>query len=180
MLRIANEYEEELRRRLRAASIDPRYMYYFGGPGSDGLDRLTDNTIWGRNFVSVDKEGKLIGYIAYSVDAFSERAHGFVFISFDIGNLSFIKDAQQVVVDIFEKYHLNSLSWFGYADNPVIGSYQRLCKMMGGRQSGYDREIVKLLDGKLHDSITFEVLSREYFASKLYQHMHRSDNNGQK
>ena len=180
MLKLANDYEEELRRLLREASLDYRYMYYFSGPGGNGSDRLGDDTIWARNFVSVDKDGKLIGYIAYSVDAYAERAYGFGFISFDIGNTTFIRDARIVVSDIFEKYNLNSMSWHGYADNPVMGSYERLCKKMGGRQCGFERQVAKLLDGKLHDSISFEVLREEYFRSDFYRSMCRSRGNEQK
>lgn len=173
MLKIANEYEEELRRLLLAASLEPRYMYYFSGPGGNEFERLSENTTWGRNFVSVDSDGKLLGYIAYSIDAYSERAHSFGFISFDIGNLIVVRDAQKVIKDIFEKYRLNSMCWHGYADNPVIGSYRRLCAKMGGRECGYQRESVKLLDGRLHDTVSFEVLKREYFKSRFYWITHK-------
>lgn len=127
----------------------------------------------GRDFASLDKDGKLLGYIGYSVSITAGRAHSFEMISFDIGNLQFLRDAQHVLCDIFEKYGLNCLSWAAYVGNPAMGGYERLCKKMGGRVAAYERQVARLLDGRLCDSKTFEVLAEEYFRSDFYRRRKR-------
>lgn len=175
MLRIANAYETELRQLLAEASIDPKYMYYFTQPGGGYFDmELNNNTVWGHHFVSLDKDGKVIGYLSYRVDAFARSVSSFGLISFDIGNQTFIRDTYNAIADIFEKYHMNRMEWYAVVDNPVTKSYRRVCKKMGGRECAYERQAVQLLDGKLHDSVAFEVLAEEYFQSEFYkQHLKR-------
>ena len=170
MLRLANLYADELKRKLAEASIDPQYMYYFTQPTGGYFDRtFSDNTVWSHDFVSVDNNGNIIGHIGYGVDAFARSANNFGFLSFDIGNTVFIRDAYRSVRDIFEKYNLNRMSWHAVVDNPVTASYRRLCKRLGGRENGYERQSVLLMDGKLHDGISFEVLAEDYFRSEFYK-----------
>ena len=169
MIELAHKYSDELKLKLLECSLDPRYMYYFGEAGSYNFE-LGDNTVWRRDFVSVDKDGKLLGYIGYSISLSAGRAHSFGLISFDIGNLAFVRDAQKVFTDIFEKYHLNMISWTAYADNPVASSYRRMCEKFGGKEVAHERQVARLLDGQLHDSITWEISAEEYYASDFYKH----------
>lgn len=174
MIKLANPYEQELNHKILECSLDPRYMYYFGDNGSYSVS-VADNTVYLHDFVSVDKDGKLIGYIGYSISPSARRAHSFGLISFDIGNLTFVRDAQKVITDIFEKYHLNMISWVAYEDNPVVESYRRMCKKFGGKEVAHERQVARLMDGKLHDSITWEVSAEEYYMSDFYK---RHNNNG--
>ena len=176
MLKLAHLYADELKAKLAEASADPRYMYYFTQPTGGYFDRtFENNTVWSHDFVSVDKDGNIIGYIGYGIDAFARSANNFGFLSFDIGNTAFIRDAYRVVRDIFEKYNLNRMCWHAIVDNPVTGSYKRLCSKLGGRENGYERQSVQLMDGKLHDGISFEVLAEEYFKSDFYKKHNREE-----
>ena len=89
-------------------------------------------------------------------------ADGFGIISFDKGNMEFIKDVCEAVSDIFTKYHMNRISWFCYADNPAIRGYRNFIRRHGGRVCGHYRQYARLQDGKLHDSVMFEILADEY------------------
>lgn len=170
MLKIANAYEKELRQLLAEASVDPRYMFYFTQPSGGYFDiELNQNTVWAHHFVSLNKNGKVIGYLSYRVDAFARSVNNFGLISFDIGNQAFLRDTYDAIADIFEKYRMNRLEWSAVVDNPVTKSYRRVCQQLGGRECSYERQAVQLLDGKLHDSVSFEVLADEYFSSQFYK-----------
>ena len=83
-------------------------------------------------------------------------------ISFDKGNVLFAKDLYQIICNIFEKYHLNRLCWSCIADNPAIRGYRNFIKEHGGRECAYHKQICKLMDGKLHDDVEFEILAEEF------------------
>lgn len=53
------------------------------------------------------------------------------------------------------------MEWWGYKDNPAIKGYRKFIKRFGGRECGYMRQTSKLMDGKLHDSVMFEILKED-------------------
>ena len=90
------------------------------------------------------------------------NANNFGAISFDKGNVEFAKDLYQAICNVFEKYHMNRLSWGCFVENPAIRGYRNFIKKHGGRECAYYRQIAKLQDGKLHDSVEFEILAEEF------------------
>ena len=162
MLLPAQLFAEELKLKNAATWYDTaHYMYWNGDCGSSDIT-LSDNTYDNHQFVSVDKDNKVIGYISYAVDWTSLNADQFGAISFDIGNVIVAKDLAQAIDDIFHKYHLNRVQWFCYADNPAIRGYRSFIKKCGGRECAHYRQVTRLLDGKLHDAVSFEILASEY------------------
>lgn len=161
MLKPAQLYADELKRKYVEVWYDPEYMYYSGWIGSSELN-ISENTYDSHNFASVDKNGNIIGYISYSVNYAAMNANNFGAISFDKGNLEFAKDLYQAICNVFEKYHMNRLSWGCFVENPAIRGYRNFIKKHGGRECAYYRQIAKLQDGKLHDSVEFEILEGEF------------------
>lgn len=92
---------------------------------------------------------------------------GWGIISFEKGNMEFVKDLYQAICDCFEVYHLNRISWNCYADNPAIRGYRNFVKKNGGRECAYFRQYIKLRDGKLHDSVSFEILAEDFNGRSL-------------
>ena len=132
-----------------------------GGTGDFQIN-LPDNNYDTHNFVSVDKNDRVIGYITYFVNWNAMSADSFGAISYDKGNLIFVKDLYTAICDIFEKYNMNRLSWWCYSDNPAIRGYRSFIKKHGGRECGYLRQYSRLQDGKLHDSVLFEIMANEF------------------
>lgn len=162
MLLPAQLFAEELKLKNAATWYDTaRYMYWNGRPGSSDID-IADNNYEVHQLVSVDDNDKLIGYISYSVDWSALSAECFGAISFKIGSVIFAEDVAQAIDDIFYKYHLNRVEWMCHADNPAIKGYRAFIKRYGGRECAYYRQCTRLLDGKLHDSVSFEILAEEY------------------
>ena len=161
MLRAAQLYKEELEKKNIESWYKPENIYYHGGTG-EYMINIPDNNADSHCFVSVDKDDNVIGYISYNVDWSAMSADNWGIISFDKGNLIFAKDLYQAICDCFEIYRLNRISWFCYADNPAIRGYRNFIKKHGGRECGYYRQYIKLKDGKLHDSVSFEILAEEF------------------
>ena len=112
--------------------------------------------------MSVDKNDRVIGYITYAVNWNAMSADSFGAISYDRGNIEFARDLYTAICDIFEKYHMNRMSWWCFADNPAIRGYRNFIKKHGGRECGYLRQYSRLQDGKLHDSVLFAIMSCEF------------------
>lgn len=163
MLVPAQLYKKELLNEYVKTWYKPENIYYTGWTG-DSLPDIPDNNYDSHHFVSVDKCGNIVGYISYSVDWISMNADRFGIISFDKGNLIFVKDVYKAIRDLFEVYHMNRISWFCYTDNPAIRGYRNFIKQHGGKECGYYRQSAKLQDGKLHDSVIFEILAQEFRA----------------
>lgn len=161
MLKPAQLYADELKRKYVEVWYDPEYMYYSGWSG-DGEPDIPDNNYDSHHFVSVDNDGNILGYISYSVSFITMSADRFGAISFDKGNMLFAKDLYQVICDVFEKHYFNRLCWSCIADNPAIRGYRNFIKKHGGRECAYHRQICKLMDGKLHDNVEFEILAEEF------------------
>lgn len=165
MLKPAQLYAEQLKEENIKSWYKPEYIYY-GDGARDSNGELPEDNYNSHCFVSVDKNDSLIGYISYDVDWSAMSAANFGIINFKRDNLKasrmFLDDVWKVICDLFEFYHMNRLEWWCYADNPAMRGYRRFIKRHGGRECGYYRQIAKLQDGRLHDSVTFEILAEEF------------------
>lgn len=161
MLKPAQLYKEKLQKELLKSWYEPENMYYSGWIGNE-LPDLPENNYDNHYFVSVDEDDNVIGYISYSVNWVAMSADSFGIISFKKGSVAFAKDVYQAIYNLFNVYHMNRISWCAYVDNPAVKGYRNFIKRYGGRECGYYRQIAKLQDGKLHDSVDFEILASEF------------------
>lgn len=88
-------------------------------------------------------------------------ADNFGIISFG-NHIEFARDVYKVICDLFEKHGMNRVSWSAFVENPAVKGYRNFIKKHGGRECAYHRQVAKLLDGKLHDDVEFEVLACEF------------------
>ena len=86
MLRPAQLYEQQLQEENTKAWYKLENIFWNGGSGDSTIE-LPENNYDSHNFVSVDKNGKVIGYISYAVDWSTMSADSFGSISFDKGNI---------------------------------------------------------------------------------------------
>lgn len=160
MLDNAKKYEKEIQDKFLDTWYDMKYQYYRDTSG-DRLPQLPDNCYDRRSFVSLDKEGKVIGFISYSYNDTAGTANNFGIINFGKPSYTFANDVLQVIADIFFKYKLRRIEWWCFADNPAIKGYRKFIKRFGGREVGHLREVSRLMDGKLHDGVIFEILRED-------------------
>lgn len=161
MLKQAQLYKEKLQEENIKSWYKPENIYWSGSAGDYEIE-LPNNNYDKHCFVSVDKEENVIGYITYAVDWSSMSAYGFGIISFRKNSVEFAKDLYKAICDCFEVYHMNRISWYCYADNPAIRGYRNFIKKHGGVECGHSRQVARLQDGKLHDSVEFEILAEEF------------------
>lgn len=161
MLKPAQLYQEKLQEENIKSWYKPENIYWNGWYG-DSQITIMENNYDGHQFVSVDKDDNVIGYIAYNVDWAAMSADRFGIISFNKGSIEFAKDLYKAICDLFNVYHMNRVSWCAFVDNPAVRGYRNFIKKHGGRECGYHRQKVKLMDGKLHDSVEFEILAEEF------------------
>lgn len=167
MLKNALNYKDEIQRKFADVMYDLDYQFFGGG---NGLNMITifDNNFEHHQLASIDENGNVIGYIAYHVDYAAMSCCNFGAISFDRGNLTFTKDLLQAIDDIFYKYRMNRIDFWCFVDNPIRPTYQRLVEKFGGRVVGVLEDTARLMDGKLHSSMIFELKADEYlFKTRL-------------
>lgn len=159
MLKPAQSYKEKLQEENIKSWYQPENIYWHGSAGGSQIN-VYDNNYNCHQFVSVDKDDNVIGYMAYCVDWAAMSCDRFGIISFRKGNMEFVKDVYTAICEIFEKYHMNRIEWFAYADNPAVRGYRNFIKKHGGRECGSYRQVARLQDGKLHDSVCFEIMAK--------------------
>ena len=96
MLKPAQLYKDELQKKNIETWYDQRYMYYHSGTGAYDIS-FADNNCDKHQFVSVDKDDNVTGYISYNIDWCALSADNFGIISYDIGNVEFAKDCYKAV-----------------------------------------------------------------------------------
>lgn len=159
MLVPAQLYRDEINKKMIKGWYNLDNMYYHDSPASYMID-LPDNNSEIHCLASISN-GEVIGYISYCVDYQTMSADNFKFISFDKGNLTFVDNIHELILALFLKYNFNRVAWQCYADDPAIQVYRKLINEFGGREAAYLRQTTKLLDGKIHDSVIFEILRED-------------------
>ena len=164
MLKPAILYSTQIQELYRNVWFNDKYKYYNYNSYWHTF-QIEDNSRDWHEFVSVDAEGKVIGYIHYWVDRTTLNCARFGAINFT-DDPTFGKDLLQSIKDIFERFNFHKLQFGVVIGNPVEPTYDRLCKKYGGRILSIEKEETKLEDNKYYDVKRYEILRDEYMASK--------------
>ena len=161
MLKNARNYEEELQKKMRDTWYNLDYQYYHSSCYHEDI-KLQDESRY--DFVSVNDKDEVIGFFSYRINRDVNDVRQFGAVNFDLhtNSLTFARDMDQAVDDIFNKYHFNRMEWYCVDGNPVLESYKNFCDKHGGTIVAHEHECVRTLDGELRDSWGFEILARNY------------------
>lgn len=162
MLDVAIKYEELLNRKFIDTWFDDKYKWW----NSDTYYQIPElsKDSWDRHeFVSINKEGEIIGFISYGVDRQANRATKLQIINFTNDKMTFGLDVYRALKDIFEKFNFNKLIFNVIVGNPIEKSYDKIIKKYGGKICAYYKNDVKLTDGQYYDFKGYEILSEDYF-----------------
>lgn len=166
MIRPAILYADELNGLFAEIQYDLEYQWFYGGTQRTFEDiSESEDDKYARQFCSVVND-KVCGYFYYCFCDDCNYAFNLGMISFDKGNMEVIKDFKNIFYDMFRKYHLSKITWSCYADAPVYEMYSNLIKKYDGIECGHFHNHVKLLDGKAHDLIHFEIFNKGQFDDK--------------
>ncbi len=166
MLDVAIKHSESLKELFYSTWFNDRYKYYNEDCWYSDT-KLTQDTYNSHQFVSI-KDNKVIGYISYCICRTSNRVYDLGIINFEENpSLTFSRDLEIVLRDIFEKFNFNKLNFEVVVGNPVEKSYNIMCHKYGGRVVGTYKDHVCLSDGNLYDVKLYEISREDYASEKL-------------
>lgn len=166
MLDLAVNYVDELQRQFRKTWFKEKYMFWNFANYYEDVE-IKESTWNNHQFVSLDSNGNVIGYIGYSIDRANELVDGLNIINFTENNMAvFGVDLGQVLCDIFEKFHFRKLIFSVVIGNPVEKTYDKMIRRYGGEIIGIQRKQVRLIDGQFYDVKMYEIFADNYLKSK--------------
>lgn len=109
-------------------------------------------------YAIVNDEDKLLGYLAYTVDWYSDIAYNFGMISFDRGNVIFGKDITNKIIELVEKHH--KVTWRMVGGNPVEKHYDKIIKKYNGNKFVL-KDAFKDREGKYRNDTIYEIIKED-------------------
>lgn len=164
MLVPAQLYKEELKKKIISTWYNLEYQYYWQSYNNEPT--FEDNNIYNRQFAFVEDE-KITGYFSYSIDNSSKSLYNMGLLSFDKPNYKFIKAILTHIKWLFDEKIIDRIEFFAYEDNPAIKGYDKILERFGGKRVGKLTRSQKLYDGKLHNTILYEILREDYESASL-------------
>lgn len=168
MLVAAQLYKEELHQKLRATWYDIKYQYFWQGSCND-IEFPPEN-YWKKQFAFLDKDGQVTGYFSYNYCAETRSLNNFGLISFIDYNPRFIQAVIEHLENVLSQGYINRIEFFAYEDGPANQGYQKLVKRFGGRQVGKLTKCSRLLDGKLHNTVFYEIFRWQWLQTRAERH----------
>lgn len=170
MLDVAIKYKDRLTERFRETWFQDKYKYWNYTNYFEEME-IADRT-WGKHqFVSIDSDGDVIGYIGYAIDRSSDYVYALNIINFTDDRVTFGIDAGKVIKDIFEKFHFRKICFSVVVGNPIEKTYDKMVERYGGEIVGVHKEHVRLIDGQFYDVKLYEILAKDYFSIKESNHI---------
>ena len=162
MLDLAINHEEELKQLMRSIMFNDKYK--FENYGSYYNDLKLDREIGWNTFqyVSYDEEiGKVIGYIAVSMDRDAGNMHSLKIVNFSDNKKKFAMDLRKFLLNLAKREDLKKLNFSVIIGNPAEKSYDKMIKKYGGKIVGTYEKDIKLNDGKIYDKKSYEIFTEE-------------------
>lgn len=172
MLRPALEYENALRNKIiNTVWFDERYKYF--NRGWEELFELKETTWEYHQFVSINKQGNVCGFLSYRIDRATRNIDSFNAVSFFVDKLTFAQDIATAIHEIFTKFNFHKMIYGVVCGNPVEKTYQKFADKCNGRLAAVYRDDALLYNGQRADVKVFEIMRSEYLASKQNSLMNR-------
>lgn len=131
-------------------------MMYYNGYGFDYYVTTIKDGECRKEYACVDENDNVIGFFSYKVEALTKSVYNFGLISFDKGNLGFIKLIFNELEEMTKKYH--RIEWRVVCGNPAERSYDQFCKKHNGIKYIYhDCSIDD--DFNYHDAAVYEIIT---------------------
>lgn len=170
MLDFAKKYEGELDLLFVDTYYKEEYKYYNYFTYYKKCE-ISDSTWTWMEYVSLDNEGKTIGFISYYINRETGICDTLSIINFrkkgfNKDNVIFIKDLMQVIDDMFFKFNFKKLKFSVAVGNPSEKGYDRFIKKHNGRVVGISYKNLKLFDGKYYDEKYYEIFREDYIESR--------------
>lgn len=158
---------------MRSIWFDEKYKFYNNDVYYSDF-RVVDDTWNNHQFVSLNKDGEVIGYIGYEIQRQTNNCSNLSIINFSDNKVIFGMDLGQVLSDIFEKFKFNKLKFEVVVGNPVEKTYDKMVKKYGGHIVGIYSNETKLMDGEYYPIKLYEIL-RENYMMRRHPELYKED-----
>ena len=178
MLKPAILYKNKLEEKFQSIWFDDKYKYWM----NDSYNNTTiiqDTSYYSNQFVSVDINDNIIGYIGYSIDRSTECVSNISILNFTNNIITFGIDLKKAIEDIFLRFNFRKIAFYVVIGNPAEKKYDRMITRYGGRVVGISKEDTKLIDGKIYDIKRYEILRKDFinaFGKRYLDSMDVEDN----
>lgn len=109
MLDLAIKYKEELQKKLVDTWFTEKYKFVHVSTYCE--EEKIENDTWNKHqFVSIDKDGKVIGYIKYNISRSDNSCKGLCIYNFSDNKITFGTDLSHALQDIFDKFKFRKLT----------------------------------------------------------------------
>lgn len=109
-------------------------------------------------FVSITKDGQVVGYFGADIDRDVNAAKEIVVFNLADNSPTFASDFRDFFRKLFGGYNLNKVSFSVVVGAPHEPMYDLYAKKYGGRIVGILKNHIKLIDGKIYDLKMYEVM----------------------
>lgn len=162
MLKLAKLYETQLNELYMNTIYQERFKY-FNYSNYSNYDVELKNDSWNElEFVSVDKEDNVIGFLAAKIDRVSDHVSSLKIINFYDINITFSRDFHQFLNDLFIKFNFRKICFSVLVGNPAETMYDKYINKYNGRVVGTYKDDVRLFDGKYYDCKAYEIFKSDY------------------
>lgn len=170
MLKPAQLYADDLVWEFEKTWYKDEYKFYINDNFYQDIEISTDTSTM-HQFVSIDSNQDIVGYIAYCIDRNTDNVNNLCAINFNHNKVVFGADLIQAVDDIFIKFKFNKINFDVIIGNPAESMYDKFIKMCKGRIVGTLRKHIKLMDGQIYDTKIYEITKQNWMKnrSKFYR-----------
>lgn len=155
MLVPAIAYKDEIEKAFAKEIYTKGYFYYTGYPHCNTVPEIkTDDCLY--QYAIIDSNEKVIGFLSYRINTYSNNVYNFGLYSFDRGNYIIGKDLFAEMEKLVKRYH--RLEWRMIGGNPVKKHYDKFCKKHGGNIIVL-HDACKDEDGNYCDDYIYEIVN---------------------
>ena len=162
ILKLAYTYRDELQEKYSEIIFKDKYKYYNCCNWWGYEVKLPEDSYNSLDFVSVDKNDEVIGYLRACIDRSSNFVDSLAVINFYDINITFSKDFYKFLIDLFTKFNFRKVSFTVVIGNPAEKLYNKYIEKYGGRIVGIEKEDVKLQDGEYYDKKLYEIFREDF------------------
>jgi hypothetical protein len=149
-------YKDEIENAFAKEIYTKEYFFYAGYAHCHSFPQITaeDNKY---QFAIIDEQEKLLGYLAYQVNASGDCVDKFGLYSFCKGHYLVGKELFNKMEELVKTYH--RIEWNMISGNPVKKHYDRFCKKHNGNIVVL-HDVCKDENGNYHDEYIYEIVNK--------------------
>lgn len=157
MLKPAFLYKEELLKKFSEEVYSDRYRFYSGYTYGFELPTIEVKDNHYQYAILENVSERLIGYLAFSIDTYTDSVYNFGLYSFDEGNTTVIWDTYRKLKYLIKRYH--RIEWRCIGGNHAEHGYDNFCKKHNGIKH-IMHDVVKDINGNFVNEYIYEIVKK--------------------